>query len=298
MNQAWRKRNAAKVRLAAKRSILIRNAIKDSIDVDKVIEDWLSTHNTAEITTSEARLWAQTHIRPDDSKLNIALKDIYAEAYVFGQDVAMSAISKAKINKAPRLNQMRRAVGIDWDNWKAGDRRAAALLKPPKGLSTLLDSRSVTLVSIRGTTVDRIGTLLAYALQRGLPPKSIAPLVEAELAPLRKKIAKELKASIDKMMSDSDRALTIAQTEMSRAVSVASRELYEESGVELVEWLIADPCDECQENADASPIGIDEEFPSGDTEPPAHPNCVCDIAPYVVDTRNIGETALSLILED
>jgi len=88
----------------------------------------------------------------------------------------------------------------------------------------------------------------------------------------------------------------IAQTEMSRAVAVASRELYEESGVELVEWLVADPCDLCQENADVSPIRIDETFPSGDTEPPAHPNCVCDIAPYVVDTRNIGEDALSFIL--
>jgi pyruvate/2-oxoglutarate dehydrogenase complex dihydrolipoamide acyltransferase (E2) component len=33
-------------------------------------------------------------------------------------------------------------------------------------------------------------------------------------------------------------------------------------------------------------------------EPPAHPNCVCDISPYVVDTRNIGEDALSFILGD
>lgn len=100
------------------------------------------------------------------------------------------------------------------------------------------------------------------------------------------------------MMSDSERALMIAQTEMSRAVSVANREMYQDSGVELVEWLVADPCDECQENADVSPIGIDETFPSGDTEPPAHPNCVCDLAPYMVDTKNIGEDALSLLLDD
>ena len=79
---------------------------------------------------------------------------------------------------------------------------------------------------------------------------------------------------------------------------VCSSDLFpsHDSGVELVEWLVADPCDDCQENADASPIGIDEVFPSGDTEPPAHPNCVCDLAPYVVDTRDIGEDALSYIL--
>jgi hypothetical protein len=68
--------------------------------------------------------------------------------------------------------------------------------------------------------------------------------------------------------------------------------------VELVEWLVADPCDICEENESVSPIGIGETFPSGDTEPPAHPNCVCDIAPYVADTRNIGEDALSMILGD
>jgi hypothetical protein len=62
----------------------------------------------------------------------------------------------------------------------------------------------------------------------------------------------------------------------------ASRDLYAESGVEQVQWLVADPCDECQENLDQSPIGIDEEWINGD--PPVHPNCMCDIAPYVVDT--------------
>jgi hypothetical protein len=123
-----------------------------------------------------------------------------------------------------------------------------------------------------------VGTLLARALERGWTPNEI-----------KEQIA-------DAIDDDTDRALTIAQTEMSRAVTTASRELYEESGVELVEWLVADPCDLCEENADVSPIRIGETFPSGDTEPPAHPNCVCDLAPYVTDTRNMGEDALSLLL--
>ena len=105
-----------------------------------------------------------------------------------------------------------------------------------------------------------------------------------------------MREELEEFFDDSERALTIAQTEMSSAVSIASRELYQESGAELVEWIVADPCDLCQENADVSPIGIDDTFPSGDTEPPAHPNCVCDIAPYVVDTQNIGQYALDYIL--
>ena len=28
----------------------------------------------------------------------------------------------------------------------------------------------------------------------------------------------------------------------------------------------------------AGAIGLDEDFPSGDDAPPAHPNCVCDVA--------------------
>jgi hypothetical protein len=279
MDLMWKKKNAAKVRLAVKHAALIRNAIKGSIDVDKVVVDWLATHNTSEITTDQAREWARVHIRPNDAKLNEALKKVYVEGFVFGQDVAMSAIPRAKISKAPSLNQMRNAMNIDWDKWKPGNKPAAALVKPSGGLSKLLDSRGVTISGLRKTTLDRIGTQLAYALQEGLPPKEIA-------------------ADIEELVGDSERALTIAQTETSRAVTVASRELYEDSGVELVTWLVADPCDICQENEDAGPIPIDDTFPSGDTEPPAHPNCVCDLSPYVVNTQNISEDELSSLLED
>jgi len=58
--------------------------------------------------------------------------------------------------------------------------------------------------------------------------------------------------------------------------------------VEQVEWLVAVGCEDCQDNADASPISIDDTFPSGDSEPPAHPNCMCSLAPYVVDTQGVN----------
>jgi len=43
-------------------------------------------------------------------------------------------------------------------------------------------------------------------------------------------------------------------------------------------------CEMCQENADAGWIDMDDTFPSGDDEPPAHPNCDCDI-----ETRDASE---------
>lgn len=275
-NQAWRKKNGAKVRLAARRSSLIRQALRQSVNISQVQEDWASAHPNAEtMTTQQARQWAQTNIRVNSEPLMTALRTLYLDSYLLGEDIAMNSIAKAKINKAPTKQQLQRAVGINWDNWKAGNRAASLLVSKPRGLSTLLDNRGVTIQGINRTTLDRIGTRLANALAEGLPPSEV---------------------DLSDFFDDAERALAIAQTEMSRAVATASRQLYEESGVELVEWIVADPCDLCQENADVSPIPIDATFPSGDTEPPAHPNCVCDISPYVVDTRNIGEDALSFIL--
>lgn len=275
-NQAWRKKNGAKVRLAARRASLIRQALRQSVNISAVQSDWASAHPNAEsMTTEQARQWARTNVRVDSEPLMTALRTLYLDSYLLGEDIAMNSIAKAKITKAPTKQQLQRAVGINWDNWKAGNRAAALLVNKPRGLSTLLDNRGVTIQGINRTTLDRIGTRLANALAEGLPPSEV---------------------DLSDFFDDAERALAIAQTEMSRAVATASRQLYEESGVELVEWIVADPCDLCQENADVSPIPIDATFPSGDTEPPAHPNCVCDISPYVVDTRNIGTDALSFIL--
>ena len=277
MNRAWKKRQGAKTRLAARRAKLIRDALRASIDVDAVVNDFFSMAFTSTTTTEETREYARIHIRPNSKEMFSALETIYVDSYTLGQDIAMSAIAKAKINKAPSKADLQRAMGINWDTWRPGNRAAANLIKPPRGLSDLLDRRGVTIQGVNRTTLDRIGTLLGRALARGETPTSV-------------------REELEDLLDDSERALTIAQTEMSSAVSVASRELYEESGAELVEWIVADPCDLCQENADVSPIGIDDTFPSGDTEPPAHPNCVCDIAPYVVDTRDIGQDALDYIL--
>jgi hypothetical protein len=276
----------AKVRLAIQHATLIHRAFNHYIDVDKVVRDWLDTGNTAEVTTTQARAWARTNIYVTDTALNSALRIIYAEGYTLGQDIGITGITHAVVHKA----QAPKAQPVDWKNWKPGNKAAANLLKPERGLAQLLDSRSIKLTGIRNTTVDRIGTQLAYGLQRGLPPKEVAPAVEGILASLRADIADELGVSVNDLLSDSERALNIAQTEMSRAVSVAAREQYQDSGVEMVEWLVAEGCDDCQENADVSPISINDVFPTGDTEPPAHPNCMCSLAPYVVDTQNINDT--------
>ena len=282
MNRVWAKKQKAKVRLAAKHGNSMKKAIQASVNPERVVRDWLDTHNQPGIEPATARSWARTNIYSDTSGIKNALLTIYADGFLLGTDIGMSGIARARTNKAPTLKELQRAMGINWDKWKAGNRAASLIVNPPRGLSSLLDARNVTVNGINNTTLDRIGTILAKGLKEGSTP--------AEMS-------RQMQDDIDELLGDSERALMIALTETSRAVSIASRELYNESGVELVEWLVADPCDTCQENADVSPIGIGDTFPSGDTEPPAHPNCVCDLAPYVVDTQNIGEDALTYMLE-
>lgn len=57
-----------------------------------------------------------------------------------------------------------------------------------------------------------------------------------------------------------------------------------DDGDEEKQW-VGGTCEVCMENADAGWIPIDDEFPSGDDEPPAHPNCSCEL-----ETRIIAES--------
>lgn len=79
----------------------------------------------------------------------------------------------------------------------------------------------------------------------------------------------------------SDRALTIARTELNNAHSAGALAAAKASGVVKTKtWTLgsehddASECD-CGDNADQGPIPIDEDFQSGDSCPSAHPHCVC-----------------------
>jgi hypothetical protein len=77
----------------------------------------------------------------------------------------------------------------------------------------------------------------------------------------------------------------IARTEIAAADVQGNLMAYRESGVvQGKEWIRGSeeyPCDECEGNAAAGVIPLEDAFPSGDTGPPAHPNCVCDVLPVL-----------------
>lgn len=75
------------------------------------------------------------------------------------------------------------------------------------------------------------------------------------------------------------RTAMIARTEISAASNIGSINAYQQGGVTKIQWAVVDPKDEdCLENdGDVEVIG--DAFPSGDTEPPVHPNCECTTIP-------------------
>lgn len=73
------------------------------------------------------------------------------------------------------------------------------------------------------------------------------------------------------------RADMIARTETANAMGDGNLASMKENGVQMKSWVTAgsDPCETCIENESASPIPVDQSFPSGEESEPAHPNCEC-----------------------
>ena len=119
---------------------------------------------------------------------------------------------------------------------------------------------------ITDTTRRQLRDLEARALEEGWSPDEFATRIE-------------------ELIDDADRAERIAETELSMAQQAGSMEEWRESGVVAGKiWLLSqdhpEP-DECDDNADAGEIPVDEDFPSGDDTAPAHVSCFCDCAPVV-----------------
>lgn len=266
-------RTRLKTSLAVRHARSIRLGLRDMFPTQELVDNWFALHNLeadqqTAVSKPIARDWVRLNMpKVEPTRLNSALGRLYADSWVLGEDMAIYDVAKAeKVNKAaPTDKQLKNSLQVNWNKWNAGKRATKQLEDPSPKLKQLLDNRLFLIQEISNTTMNRIGTVLATALEQGKTPKQVAIL-------------------IDKVINDPIRALTIAQTEMSYAVIEASRQMYYDSGVEEIEYIAQDPCDECAENEDASPIGVDEEFPNGN--PPVHPNCMCDVIPYTPDNQN------------
>lgn len=136
-----------------------------------------------------------------------------------------------------------------------------------------------------GMTADQAAT---YATEQtdtviaGLDETSTNMIANAVGAGIKQRLgvpgtAKLIQEAVDGMSTW--RSELIANYQMNDAMSQAYLAKLKRNAVEMKQWILGpDPCEICQENAEASPIPVDEDFPSGDDAPPAHVNCVCAVA--------------------
>lgn len=120
---------------------------------------------------------------------------------------------------------------------------------------------------IANTTRDQIRTLVEKAFSEETKVKDLADEIQQAGA-----------------FSDS-RALTIAETEIARAQSLGTMDVWKKLGnVKSTIWTCSadGPCDECAANEASDPVPLGDPYPSGDIAPPAHPRCRCSLTAHEI----------------
>ena len=248
-------------RIAAKNAVKIRAALRELADYKEVFLQYQDTHPVSTDNLARdrarARAWAimnLTNLRTE--ALASALWRMWAEAYVLG-DVAAGEW----IRKTEELNKADDSGYVDWSKWQPGDKAAAIMLKRPKAFQQILDNTGASIRGMTTTSITDIGNALADAVELGLDAESAALLIGRHVA-------------------SPARALTIAITEQNRVMSAATIARYKEAQLEKMEWHVSDPCATCAQN-EGQVVPIGTSFPSGDTQPPAHPHCRCVLLPVI-----------------
>jgi hypothetical protein len=247
-------------RIAAKNATKIRAALMEMADYKKIFLQYqetqpISTSNKAQ-DNSRARAWAIMNVRLRTEALASTLWRTWAEAYVLGEAAADEWIKKTiQANKAADDGY------IDWKNWQPGDRATALMLRRPGAFQRLLEQTDATIKGMERSSLSDIGNALATTIELGLSSERASIF-------------------IGKHVASASRALTIAITEQNRAMSAATIQRYKDADLEKMEWHVSDPCPKCAQNAGVEvPIGTS--FPSGNTQPPAHPHCRCVLLPVI-----------------
>jgi hypothetical protein len=249
-------------RLAAKNAVKIRAALRQVTDFKRVFDKYQETQpqptdNVAQDRT-RARSWVLLNVYLNDAPLQATVMRAWAEAYVLGQAAAGEWIAKTEAaNKAADDGY------IDWANWKPGDRATALLLRPTGGFSKYLETVNADsyFKKFNKETIENLGTALSDSIAAGLDAEHAATMIGRHVA-------------------SPSRALTIAITEQNRAMSFGTIQRYKEAELEKMEWHVSDPCDKCAKNANVEVI-IGQAFPTGNTQPPAHPHCRCVLLPVI-----------------
>lgn len=204
-----------------------------------------------------------------------ALSDAERDSLVQQMQTILGSLAMDGADEAATQIGLAGSVALDLVNTQAvawADNRAAEMVGMKWVGEELVPNPNAEWVI---TTMQREVTarLITQALKDGVNTDDLADQLAEEAA-----------------FSDS-RADMIARTETAMADSAGNMSTYRTSGIVTgKEWVTGGEvdCDECNENADAGVIGLNDEFPSGDDTAPAHPNCRCDVLPSLMEEHDDG----------
>lgn len=240
-------------------------ALTGALDADTLAADWRQARKAAPLLpgTTDAQAWLQARGVTLTAAIQAVLNDVYADGYVIGDQAAFSMVMDTP---------------VDWSGWTPGDTDAAlSLLAGDRSFQALLDQANVTITSIAANKMDALALELARAVENGDTASTLARNIEG-------------------LLDDPQWAHMVATTELNRAMSAATLNTYARNGIEASYWMTAEDervCPECGGNEDAGAVVLNQAFPDGNAQPPAHPSCRCALAPMVVGLNEVDTAGLS-----
>lgn len=179
-------------------------------------------------------------------------------------DGVQVAFDQIGVDPGPDMLQLANKRAIAW-----AQARAAELVGMQRQADGTLSENSNAAYAISDSTREMLRGDVATALDEGLSSDDLAAQLE------------------DSYAFSADRAETIARTELANADVQGNLAAYRSSGVvKGKEWVLGsehEDDDECDDAAAMGVVDLDDDF-GGLGDPPAHPNCVCDVLPVLDDS--------------
>ena len=233
-------------------------SLAGGLTAQQVVERWLVERGQysampKDSDGAEAMTWAYAELlgRPTP-KLRETVGRIYRDSFVAGAKDGLTQLGE-RAKRTPLASAVNR---VDWSAWKPGEPLSNEDLQDT-GYSRMLGQLNTWVPAMDDTTKRQIAQALQDGVDQGLGSQAIAD-------------------KIDLVLHDPKRSEMIARTEVNRAMSQASAEIYRQHGI--AEWDLVtawDPCPVCLAVKAGNP------HPMTDTAQisPLHPRCRCSIAP-------------------
>jgi hypothetical protein len=225
-------------------------AVLGAVDVAALAQKWASNQG-GKPQPDAARVWLTSQNITLGGPVAGVLTDLYTEGYWLGHVQATSQVT----GQAPA-----------WGGWSPGQPATARALIPDRlrlqqlwlGLGGMVDA-------IAAHRLDALAAALA-ALEEDTEEDTVSDAITGVLD--------------DRAWAD-----RATLTEVVRAAAYAAMGVYAAGMVTHQTWETAagDVCPVCLRNADAGPVRVGQNFPSGHSQPPAHPWCRCGLAPQGKD---------------